>query len=189
MKRVTSKASTRATSAAGGRRSPARKPPRTRIIDLVPAVMKIRNLLVPVDFSPSSNKALAYALSFAEQFGAKVTLMNVVEPAVFPTDSGEVPAEIDDLYRSMQNAARERLAEIAARRIPERFRANALVRVGRPHREITRTARQLRSDLIVIATHGYAEAKQSGVGSTAERVVRHAPCPVLTVREREHDFV
>ena len=162
---------------------------RTRVIDLVPAMIKLKRILVPVDFSPSSEKAIHYALSFAEQFKAKVTLLNVVEPAVYPTEMGIVPIEIESLHRSMQNSAREKLAGLAAERIPAPFRSNALVRVGRPHKEITNLAKELKSDLIVIATHGYTGLKHAVMGSTAERVVRHAPCPVLTVREREHDFI
>ena len=188
MKRLSAKPSRRV-STARRRDRKAGKPDKTKVIDLVPAVMKIRNLLVPIDFSPSANKALVYALSFAEQFGAKVTLLNVVEPAVYPIELGYVPLEIDTLHRAMQNSARERLADIAAKRVPGRFRANTLVRVGRPHQEITKAAKELESDLIVIATHGYTGLKHAVMGSTAERVVRHAPCPVLTVREREHDFV
>jgi nucleotide-binding universal stress UspA family protein len=152
-------------------------------------MIKLRKILVPVDFSPSSDKALTYAISFAEQFGAKVTLVNVVEPAVYPTEFGYVPPEIDTLHRAMQNTAREKLTNLAEQRIPGRFRANTLVRVGRPHAEITKTAKDLRCDLIVIATHGYTGLKHAVMGSTAERVVRHAPCPVLTVREQEHDFI
>ena len=189
MKTISARGSRRTTPAVRTRARKPRKPAKTKVIDLVPAVMKIRSLLVPMDFSPSSNKALIYALSFAEQFDAKVTLLNVVEPAVYPTELGYVPVEIDTLHRAMQNSARERLADIAAKRVPGRFRANTLVRVGRPHQEITRAAKELRTDLIVIATHGYTGLKHVVMGSTAERVVRHAPCPVLTVRESEHDFV
>ena len=72
---------------------------------------------------------------------------------------------------------------------PENVRGQALVRLGQPHREITEAAKELHVDLIVLATHGYTGLKHAFLGSTAERVVRHAPCPVLTVREREHDFV
>jgi universal stress protein A len=192
MKRTTAATSKRAGKTARVRTATKRsmaKSARARVIDLVPAVMKLRNILVPIDFSPSSNKALNYALSFAEQFGAKLTLINVVEPAVYPTELGYVPIEIDALHRGMQNTAREKLAELTAKRVSGAFRANALVRVGRPHIEITAAAKELRADLIVIATHGYTGLKHAIMGSTAERVVRHAPCPVLTVREKEHDFV
>ena len=74
MKTISARGSRRTTPAVRTRVRKPRKPAKTKVIDLVPAVMKIRSLLVPMDFSPSSNKALIYALSFAEQFGAKVTL-------------------------------------------------------------------------------------------------------------------
>ena len=159
------------------------------VINLVPAVMKLKNILVPMDFSPSAQKALHYALSFAEQFGATITLLNVVEPAVYPTELGYIPVEIDALHKTMNTSARERLAKLATEQVPPRFRANTLVRVGTPYHEISTAAKELDVDLIVIATHGYTGLKHVVLGSTAERVVRHAPCPVLTVREREHDFV
>jgi nucleotide-binding universal stress UspA family protein len=158
------------------------------IITLVPATMKLKSILLPMDFSPSAQKALHYALSFAEQFGATITLLNVVEPAVYPTEFGYIPVEIDALHKTMNASARERLAKLAAEQVPPRFRANTLVRVGTPYHEITTAAKELNVDLIVIATHGYTGLKHVLLGSTAERVVRHAPCPVLTVREREHDF-
>ena len=159
------------------------------VIDLVPATIKLKTILVPVDFSPSARKALHYAVSFAEQFGATIPVLNVVEPAVYPTELGYIPVEIDTLHKTMNTSAREKLAQVAKEQIPPRYRANALVRVGRPYHEITVAAKELNVDLIVIATHGYTGLKHVVLGSTAERVVRHAPCPVLTVREREHDFV
>jgi nucleotide-binding universal stress UspA family protein len=158
-------------------------------ITLVRATMKLKSILVPMDFSPSAQKALHYALSFAEQFGATITLLNVVEPAVYPTELGYIPVEIDALHKTIETSAREKLAQLAQEQIEPRFRANTLVRVGRPYHEIITAARELNVDLIVIATHGYTGFKHVLLGSTAERVVRHAPCPVLTVREREHDFV
>ncbi len=159
------------------------------IIDLAPVVLKLKSILAPVDFSPPSQKAIHYALSFAEQFEAKVTLLYVVEPAVYPTEFGYVPAEIDKLYRTMDESAREKLATLAEKQVPANLRAQTLVRLGQPYREICEAAKELGVDLIVIATHGYTGLKHTFLGSTAEKVVRHAPCPVLVVREREHDFV
>jgi universal stress protein A len=159
------------------------------VITLVPATIKLKSILVPMDFSPPARKALHYALSFAEQFGATITLLNVVEPAVYPTELGYIPVEIDTLHKTMNTSARERLAQLAQEQVPPPYRANTLVRVGTPYHEITAAAKELNVDLIVIATHGYTGLKHVVLGSTAERVVRHAPCPVLTVREREHDFV
>jgi len=158
-------------------------------IDLAQLTIKLKSILVPVDFSPPSQKALHYALSFAEQFGATLKLLYVVEPAVYPTELGHVPAEIDRLYQNMHEGARVKLAALAEKQIPPHIKAETIVRVGQPHHAITQTAEELGADLIVIATHGYTGLKHAFLGSTSERVVRHAPCPVLTVREREHDFV
>ena len=152
-------------------------------------MIKLKSILVPVDFSPSSQKALHYALSFAGQFGAALTLLNVVEPAIYPTELGYIPVEIDALHTAMNASATERLARLAREQVPADVQASTLVRVGRPFHEITTAAKELDVDLIVISTHGYTGLKHVVLGSTAERVVRHAPCPVLTVREREHDFV
>ncbi len=165
--------------------------PRTdeKIIDLVPSLIKLKIILVPLDFSPPARKALQYAISFAEQFDAKITVLNVVEPAIYPTELGYVPVEIESLHKTMHNAAREKLTEMAQKDIPPRFLGETLVRVGTPYHEIVQVAQETKADLIVIATHGYTGIRHVLLGSTAERVVRHAPCPVLTVREREHDFV
>ena len=159
------------------------------VIDLAQLTIRLKTILVPVDFSPPSQKALHYALSFAEQFRATVSLLYVLEPAIYPTELGYVPAELDAMYQSVQAGGRERLVALAESQIPSHLRAQTLLRLGQPHREITQAAKELKVDLIVIATHGYTGLKHTLLGSTAERVVRHAPCPVLTVREREHDFV
>ena len=158
------------------------------VIDLVPARLKLKSILVPMDFSPQAQKALRYAITFAEQFGAALVLLTVVEPAVYPTEVGFVPVELENLYQAMEKSAREKLAELGKTQVPPGLLSQTLVRVGSPYREITETARELNVDLLVIATHGYTGLKHVFLGSTAERVIRHAPCPVLTVREREHDF-
>jgi nucleotide-binding universal stress UspA family protein len=73
--------------------------------------------------------------------------------------------------------------------LPAKMVERVLVRYGTPFAEITDAARTLKADLIILTTHGYTGLKHVFMGSTAERVVRHAPCPVLTVREKEHEFV
>jgi nucleotide-binding universal stress UspA family protein len=146
-------------------------------------------VLVPYDFSPPANKALHYGVSFARQFGAALALLHVLEPAIYPTELGYVPPEITTLHESLSATARKKLDEAIQAQLPEGLQVTAQVRVGVPYREITAAAKELNADLIVIATHGYTGLKHVLLGSTAERVVRHAPCPVLTVREREHDFV
>lgn len=156
---------------------------------LIPSRLQIQKILVPVDFSPQSMKALHYALSFAEQYQAHLILLNVVEPAVYPTELGYIPSEIEALHQNVLAASRERLQRLVQERLPAGLPAEQQVRVGSPYLEITAAATETNSDLIVIATHGYTGLKHVFLGSTAERVIRHAPCPVLTVREREHDFL
>jgi nucleotide-binding universal stress UspA family protein len=159
----------------------------TPVIDLVPSLLKIKSILVPMDFSAPSKKALAYAVPFAEQFGAKLTLLHVVEPVATPDFANSFPLVIED--DKMIAACKGRLERIIKEQaIDLALVENALVRYGRSFHEIADAARTLRSDLIIISTHGYTGLKRAVLGSTTERVVRHAPCPVLVVREHEREF-
>ena len=156
--------------------------------DVVPALMNIRSILVPVDFSPESEKALAYALPFARQFGAKLTVLHVVEPTATPDFLTSFPLVIDnDKLMADCKKHLERVVKDLA--IEPKFMETTLVRYGRAFHEITQAARSLKTDLIIISTHGYSGLKHTLLGSTAERVVQHAPCPVLVVRPREREFV
>lgn len=184
---------TRSTSAR--RSSPAQvKPPRrpklakaAPVIELVPALLKMRTILVPLDFSNTSAKALTYAIRMAEQFGSKIILVNVIEPIATP-DLAYHPLMLES---EESRAAARRAIESTARkaRLPDSMLDRIVIRNGAPFVEITEAARTLKADLIIITTHGYTGLKHVFMGSTAERVVRHAPCPVLVVREKEHEFV
>ena len=155
------------------------------VIELVPSVLRMEKILVPLDFSKASRKALKYAVPFAEQFGAKVVLLHVVEPVVYPaTDLGYLA--IDET--ALIDSAKKTMNQLAKNAIKSRLLERTLVRTGKPYQEIVATARGLKVDLIVISTHGYTGLRHAMLGSTAERVVRYAPCPVLTVREHEHEF-
>jgi nucleotide-binding universal stress UspA family protein len=150
--------------------------------------LRIRSILVPTDFSAPSSKAVLYAMALAEAHDAKLTLLNVVEPIGGTPDFAANPLVIDS--REMTERARKGLNRLVTREgiAPERIE-KVLVRHGTPFHEITGAAAELKSDLIVIATHGYTGLKHVLLGSTAERVVRHAPCPVLVVREEEREFL
>ncbi len=163
----------------------ARKAP--AVIELVPSLLKIKTILVPLDFSATSAKALAYAIRMSEQFGSRLILLNVIEPIATP-DLAYHPLMLDS---AESRAAAQKAVETAARkaRLPESMLARIVIRHGTPFAEITAAARSLKADLIIITTHGYTGLKHVFMGSTAERVVRHAPCPVLVVREKEHEFV
>jgi nucleotide-binding universal stress UspA family protein len=178
-----------------GKRSPARAarpspaPTRTsqrNVIDLVPALLPLKSILVPIDFSEISKKALHYAVKFAEQFGARITVLNVIEPVATP-DFAYHPLMLE--ADKAKEAARTRLETLCSgMKISQSLLDKPLTRYGTPFAEICDAARKLKVDLIIITTHGYTGLKHVLMGSTAERVVRHAPCPVLTVREKEHEF-
>ncbi len=145
------------------------------------APVKLQKILVPTDFSDCSMHALEYALSMAELFRARLILLHVVEPAVCPENYMAVSPGFDDTNQSLMETARERLDTICRKRIGGRISSETLVRMGHAYSEIGDTAKAMGADLIVIATHGFTGLKQVLLGSTTERVIRHAPCPVLTV--------
>jgi len=150
---------------------------------------RLKKILVPVDFSDFSTKALDYALAFADQFNARIVLLHVVEPAVYPESYMLVASALDDLNNDLLRGAKQKLGALSKERIGNQVPSESLVRTGRAYSGITAAAQELDVDLIILATHGYTGLKHVLLGSTAERVVRHAPCPVLTVRDPEHEFV
>jgi len=150
---------------------------------------RLKRILVPMDFSEFASKALDYALAFAEQFNAQIVLLHVIEPVAFSEGYLLAPATFDELNQTCLRTAQEKLAALSSDRIGQRVPAETLVRPGHAYAEIAATAKELEVDLIILATHGYTWLKHVVLGSTAERVVRHAPCPVLTVRDPEREFV
>ena len=147
-------------------------------------MISIRRILVPVDLSGTSEHALTYAGEFAEKLGAELTVLYVVpEPsAVLPDMMMPVPvttADTDDLVA----AGHQSLAELLAAKNIDRRNVTLDVRVGDAAEEIEAAAAELKADLIVVGTHGRSGLKHLLLGSVAEHVVRHAPCPVLTVRK------
>jgi len=157
------------------------KTPQRAAVSSLP--MRIKSILVPLDFSPQSRSALRYALQFARGFKAKVTLLHVVEPVATPDFAMSFPLATDnDRQMAAARTELERLARAASR--SRGLVEKALVRFGRSFHEIADTARTRKSDLIIISTHGYTGLKHALLGSTTELVVRHAPCPVLVLRQR-----
>ena len=146
-----------------------------------PPPLELQQVLVPIDFSECSLHTLNLALSFAERFKARVVLLHVVEPTMYPENHTGLSAAFDQANQSLVTAAREQLESLARKHFTS-TPMEVLVRIGHAHSEITDTANALGSDLIIISTHGYTGLKHVLLGSTAEKVLRHAHCPVLTVR-------
>jgi nucleotide-binding universal stress UspA family protein len=153
-------------------------------------MIKLERILVPTDLSEFSHHAVRYGCEFANRFDAELHLLNVVQDVValvpepgmaFPAP-GEYMAELRDASRAELDKLPESGWLTDGRLIRE-------VRVGTPFVEIVRYARDQNCDLIVIGTHGRTGLAHVLLGSTAEKVVRKAPCPVLTVRPEGHTFV
>jgi universal stress protein A len=156
-------------------------------IELFPEVLHLKKILVPIDFSRPSKQAFKYALKFAEQFGAELTLVHIVKP--MPSSFADL-ATVPAFSKEELEIAEENLRElVASARTAGVSAARSTFRVGLATYEIVEAAKELDVDLIVIATHGFTGWKHFAIGSTAERVVCAAPCPVLIVREKEHDFL
>jgi len=145
--------------------------------------LDIKSILVPLDFSPPSARALGYAVALAKLFKAKLTLLHVVEPVAMPDFAASFPLVMED-DKLMAAAKAELETAVKLARIPRGIVEKVLVRFGRSFHEIAAAARSRKVDLIIISTHGYTGLKHALMGSTAERVARHAPCPVLVVRQR-----
>jgi nucleotide-binding universal stress UspA family protein len=148
--------------------------------------LRIRTMLVPVDFSGESFRAVDFALALARRFGATVHLVYVYEDKPQFSSMVNTPELFSDpaieLFSDQEIAGRLK-NEVQRRFSIDLPTQNCHFRTGRPSTEICAAAHKLNADLIVIATHGRTGLKHLTLGSTAEKTVRHAPCPVLVVRE------
>lgn len=147
----------------------------------------ILRILVATDFSETSARAVSYAIEMAEKFNAELHVVHVLET--------QVPLMVDGiawLPPAMIEAADKSAASQLERVIPEEDRKKLVVKLhlcrGAPYLEITRYARDHKMNLIVLGTHGRGAIAHVLLGNVAEKVVRTAPCPVLTVRHPQHEF-
>ena len=167
---------------------PAKRRSNPAVIELAPVRFRIRKILVPIDFSEPSQQALRYACPFAEQFGASLTLLHVMEPVVYPVEFGYAPLAPLEAEESRLRELQDRLKQMGVS-LGTTVPVKSIVRVGRVWKEVVDLARAQGTDLIIVATHGYTGLKHALLGSVAEKVLRHAPCPALVVRTEEHDFL
>ena len=149
----------------------------------------IKKILVATDFSDHSSVAFRYAVELAGAFDAKVLLCHVVEgdsilSQIPPGGEGYFPPNVAEIQK--QNAQ-----NLCERILADSPLENAEIRIaaGKPFVEIIRLAREENADLLIVGTHGRGPIRHMLLGSVAERVVRKSSCPVLTVREGEHEFV
>ncbi len=156
-------------------------------------MITIKNILVPTDFSDFSRYALNYAVAFAQTFGAKITLIHVTPEreldSIRQVSSYFEPGQLENLLKERESEDRKQLEEFIPPELKKGTTVETIHMVGIPFIDIIKTARQREVDLIVIATHGRSGLSHMLFGSVAEKVVRKAPCPVLSIRHPEHEFV
>ena len=156
--------------------------PRSRIHNGNKFEFAPRMVLVPLDFSALSDAALERASRMARQFSSRLVLVHAVEPIIQPVEYAIVPAEMEEINMRQVSSCKTRLQRLQQRLEEEGIHCKVEVKLGRPWQVICDTAKRLRCDLIVIPTHGRSGLKHLLMGSTAERVVQHAPCSVLIAR-------
>jgi universal stress protein A len=146
--------------------------------------MKFKRILAPTDFSPPSLAAIDHAVDLARTFDAEVILLFVQEAPYFGSepDPYVVSANFRLLFAERQRVVREQMSALHARVGKRGARCRAVLGGGNPAAQILATARKVKADLIVMATHGRTGAERLFLGSVAEKVVRGAQCPVLTFR-------
>ena len=164
----------------------------------------LKRILVPTDFSEASEAAVNYGVALARAFNAKLYLLHVAErreldvsverQRVVDTflDAAAGRTDPPGLDESRDHAARELFGTVLSKKDEEDLRAEYVLRasgLGGPYVEIVRHAKDSDIDLIVMGTHGRGFVAHMLMGSVAEKVVRRAPCPVLTVRHPEHEFI
>lgn len=149
-------------------------------------MMNLKKILVPMDFSRFSAKALRYAEELAEKFHAELHMLHAFETV--PIMNGEGIYFPPDVTAQEEEAARKILGEQEVN-VSDSVRVVRELNHGHPFVEIVRYAKEKDIDLIVMGTHGRGAISHMLLGSVAEKVVRKAPCPVLTVRDNEHEFV
>jgi nucleotide-binding universal stress UspA family protein len=153
-------------------------------------MIDLHRILVPTDFSKFSTNALTYAAAFAEKFGAELYLLHVVQNfAMMVPDSVNVVPPIGPPIAELTAAVKDALDRAVRDNHLERLTVHRDVREGSAFYEIIQFAKEKDVDLIVMGTHGHSGLVHVLLGSVTEKVVRKSPCPVLTVRHPEHEFV
>jgi nucleotide-binding universal stress UspA family protein len=153
-------------------------------------MIDLHRILVPTDFSKFSENALRYASAFAEKFGAELHLLHVVQDlSWFIPEAILLAPSVTPPVDQFVTAARSALDRVVKDLHLPGVTIHPEVCEGTPFEAIIRFAREKDIDLIVMGTHGHTGLAHMLMGSVAEKVVRKAPCPVLTVRHPEHEFV
>jgi nucleotide-binding universal stress UspA family protein len=147
--------------------------------------MEIKRILFATDFSEGSASAMPYAVSMARQYGAKLYFVHVIHDIAKSSGSYVPHISLDELYSEMEDHAKVELEKSVGEELRGKD-VEHIVLKGTPYEEISSFAKENKIDLVVVGTYGRKGLDRMLFGSTAEQIVRHAPCPVLTVRVPNH---
>ena len=152
-------------------------------------MLEIKTILHPTDFSESSKHAMTYAIALSQEFNAKLCLLHVIEEisSALYFDMLQAPP-LTQLMINIEKQAKQALDEILPAELRGKLPTDYILRKGVPFVEILQCASQVKADMIVLGTHGRTGLKHALFGSVAEKVVRKASCPVLSVRHPEQKF-
>jgi nucleotide-binding universal stress UspA family protein len=150
-------------------------------------MISMHTILVAVDFSKESILAARFAVSLAQEYKARLYVLHVMEA---PNPSIRAYVETFDEFRhQMQDSAMEDLIQLIPKAAKENIQVEEILEIGHPHQVIVEKAEELDVDTLVVGTHGRTGLSHVLVGSVAERVVRHAPCPVFVVRNPKDKYI
>ena len=152
-------------------------------------MIKLNNVMVATDFGEASIAALAYGREFARTFGAKLHVVHVVDNPVLAAGPDAVGVDFARLQADLEVRGQHALEGMVTAEDREQLRAVGVVRAGSPAYEIVRYGKLINADIIIVGTHGRGLMGHLLMGNVAEKVVRMAPCPVLTVRHPQHEFI
>lgn len=153
-------------------------------------MISLKRILVPTDFGEASDAALNYARALARAFGASISVLHVADNVLLQSAGIEGYVAYPEMQRGIEEAARRQLEAAIGDDDRRELRAQTVLRISNATAlTIITYAREHDVDLIVMGTHGRGAMAHLFMGSVAERVVRTSPCPVLTVKHPEHEFV
>lgn len=153
-------------------------------------MIQLKRILAATDFSDCSRHAMRYACEFAATFGAELHLVFVNEPpAAAFSEFGIGYVGVKEVEDEIRRGAVAKIETLPGQEWEGKFSISRAVLFGTPFVEVVRYAREKEIDLVVLGTHGRGSIVHMLMGSTAEKIVRKAPCPVLTVRPEGHEFV
>lgn len=148
------------------------------------SAIRVERILCPVDFSEEATHALRCAGELANHYDAELLVVHAVEPLPYPVEFGPLPALLTDAEPVLLTRAREQLEALRRKELGGVKKARTMVEIGVPEHAICDAAKRERCDLVVLSTHGRSGLSHLLIGSVAERVLRFAHCPVLTLKKQ-----